>query len=435
MAEFLSGVGGMALMLILIAIGVPVAVALMAVAALGMWAYAGLPFLLTNFETLPYAISTEFALFVIPMFVLMGALTAASGLTAELYVAAHRWTSGLRGSLYYATTLASAAFAAINGATVVSSLVFTRIALPEMIKFKYHPGLSAGAICAAGTFAAMIPPSIVMVLFAILTGESVGKLLIAGIMPGLLTVACYVVGIRLLIHFRPHLAPDRTEHFSLREKLSSTRSLWAVIVLFLVVFGGIYSGLMFPSVAGAVGAVGALLIGIVRRQLRGPQIWTALKEAAATSAVLFLIIIGGLLFSRLLLVTGFITGLTDTISSFGLTPWAFILLVVALYLVLGCFVDTISMLVMTVPFLAPVAHHLGIDIIWFGIIIVKLVEIAAISPPVGLNLFAVLAAAEGRISSQELYLGVIPFLVIESVTMILLLAFPQITLWLPRAMG
>jgi C4-dicarboxylate transporter DctM subunit len=430
-----SGIAAMLAMLLLVAGGVPVGIALMAVAAVGMWIYAGMPFLLTNFETLPYAVSSDFSFLVIPMFVLMGALTAASGLTTELYVAAYRWTSGLRGSLYYATTLASAAFAAINGATVVSSLIFTRIALPEMIKFGYHPGLSAGAICAAGTFAAMIPPSVVMVLFAILTGESVGKLLIAGILPGILTVVCYVIGIRILLYFRPDYAPARVEHFTWSERMASTRGLWAVIFLFFLVFGGIYSGLMFPSVAGAVGAIGALAIGVARRSLGGQEIWQALKESASTTAVLFLIIIGGLLFSRLLLVSGFITDLTDSIAAIGLTPFMFMLLVLILFLILGCFVDTISMLVMAVPFLAPVAKTLGIDIIWFGIIIVKLVEIAAISPPVGLNLFAVLSAAEGKIDSRQLYMGVIPFLAIESVTLALLLAFPEITLWLPRAMG
>jgi C4-dicarboxylate transporter, DctM subunit len=435
MAALFSGVAAMTAMLMLVAGGVPVGIALMAVAAVGMWFYAGTPFLLTNFETLPYAISSDFSFLVIPMFVLMGALTAASGLTSELYVAAYRWTSGLRGSLYYATTLASAAFAAINGATVVSSLIFTRIALPEMIKFGYHPGLSAGAICAAGTFAAMIPPSVVMVLFAILTGESVGKLLVAGILPGILTVVCYIIGIRILLYFRPDYAPSRVERFTFSERLASTRGLWAVIFLFFLVFGGIYSGLMFPSVAGAVGAIGALVIGVGRRSLKGQDIWSALKDSAATTAVLFLIIIGGLLFSRLLLVSGFITNLTDSISAIGLTPFMFMLLVLLLFLILGCFVDTISMLVMAVPFLAPVAKALGIDIIWFGIIIVKLVEIAAISPPVGLNLFAVLSAAEGKIDSRQLYLGVIPFLAIESVTLVLLLAFPEITLWLPRAMG
>lgn len=431
----LGGVTAMVAMLALVAAGVPVGIALMAVAAVGMWTYAGMPFLLTNFETLPYAVSSDFSFLVIPMFVLMGALTAASGLTSELYVAAYRWTSGLRGSLYYATTLASAAFAAINGATVVSSLIFTRIALPEMIKFGYHPGLSAGAICAAGTFAAMIPPSVVMVLFAILTGESVGKLLIAGILPGILTVVCYVIGIRILLYLRPAYAPARVERFTLAERFASTRGLWAVIFLFFLVFGGIYSGIMFPSVAGAVGAVGALVIGVVRRSLGGREIWGALKDSATTTAVLFLIIIGGLLFSRLLLVSGFVTSLTDSISAVGLTPFMFMFLVLLLFIILGCFVDTISMLVMAVPFLAPVAKTLGIDMIWFGIIIVKLVEIAAITPPVGLNLFAVISAAEGRISSRELYLGVIPFLAIESVTLALLLAFPEITLWLPRAMG
>jgi tripartite ATP-independent transporter DctM subunit len=434
MDPVLAGLAAILGMLILVAAGVPVAIALMTVSVFGMWGYAGISFLFVNFETLPYAISSEFAFLVIPMFVFMGALTASSGVTAELYNAGYRWTSGFRGSLYYATTLASGAFAAINGSTVVSSLIFTRIALPEMLRFGYHPGLSAGAICAAGTFAAMIPPSVVMVLYAILTETSVGKLLIAGVLPGLLTVFCYIVGIGILLHVRPDYAPKLTQRFSLREKLASTGGLWPVIILFGIVFGGIYSGLMFPSAAGAVGAVGALAIGIVRQRLNFRQMWEALSEAASTTAVLFLIIIGGLLFSRLLLASGFITDLTDLITSMGLTKYTFMALVLILYLIMGCLVDTISMLVMTVPFLAPVADKLGIDPIWFGIIIVKLAEIGAITPPVGMNLFAVLAASEGRVSSRQLFVGVVPFLMIEAVTLGLLLTFPEIVLWLPGAM-
>lgn len=429
-----SGVVLIGSMLVLVALGVPVAMAMGTAAAAGMWIFGGASFMFTNLETLPYNIASQYAFVVVPMFILMGALTASAGMTKELYDAAYRWTSELKGSLYYATTLASAGFAAINGATIVSALVFTRIALPEMLRLGYDKGLSAGCICAAGTFAALIPPSVPIIIYALLVGESVGQVLMAGILPGLLTVVIYMIGLRVLLWIRPDLAPQRIERFSLREKLESMRGLWAVVALFLIVMGGIYAGLMYPSAAGAVGAIGALLIGISRRKLGIPEISDALRQTVISTAVLFLIIIAGLLFSRALLVTGFITGLTEQMRQISLEPWMFIGLVIVLYLILGMFVDTISMMVMTIPFLFPIAKEIGIDPIWFGIIIVKLVEIGAISPPVGLNLYAVLSAAEGRVDSRSLFKGVIPFLVFEAIALGLIWGFPEISLWLPRTM-
>ena len=434
MDPIIAGTICMASMLLLVAARVPVAIAMGSVAAVGMWYFGGINFMLTNFETLPYNITSQYAFVVIPMFVLMGAIAAASGLTGELYAVAHRWTAGLRGSLYYATIGASAGFAAINGATLVSALVFTRVALPEMLRFGYNAGLSGGCICAAGTFAALIPPSIIMIIYAILANESIGQLLIAGIIPGVITVIIYAIGLNFYLRIRPNLAPEPGRAYSLREKLESLKQLWAVILLIFLVLGGIYSGLMFPSAAGAVGAVGALLIGWGRRTLGWSRLWFALKQSASTTAVIFFIIIGGLLFSRLLLVTGYITGLTGAIEDFSVTPWMFIALVVLLYLILGMFVDTISMMVMTIPFLDPIATQLGIDGIWFGVIICKLIEIAAITPPVGLNLYAVLSAADGKIQTTELFLGVIPFLFFEAITLGLIVSFPQLSLWLPQTM-
>jgi tripartite ATP-independent transporter DctM subunit len=317
----------------------------------------------------------------------------------------------------------------------VSSVLFTRIALPEMLRFNYNKGLSAGCICAAGTFAALIPPSVSMVLYAILTGESVGALLMAGLIPGLLTAGIYLLGLRGLISFSPRTAPPGGEKFSLGEKLQSMRGLWAVVALAVIVMGGIYSGLLFPSAAGTAGAVGALAIGLMRRKINWGVLRESLRQTAVTTAVLFLIIIAGLLFSRMLLVNGFIPSLTEMVQQLGLTPTRFIIVTVLLFLVLGMFVDTISMMVMTIPFLYPVSQTLGIDGVWFGVILIKLVEIAAISPPVGLNLYAVLSSAGGTINSRELFKGVAPFLAFEAVTLWLLLQFPALSLWLPQTMG
>jgi len=434
MDPLLVGPLALAGMLVLIAAGVPVGIAMAGISLAGMGWLFGLPLMLTTAQTLPYAVASDFAFVVVPMFILMGALTAATGIMSELYTAAHRWTAGLRGSLFYATTLAAGGFGAINGSTVVSSILFTKIALPEMARFGYSIPISAGCICAAGTFAALIPPSIAMVIYALLTEESVGALLIAGLLPGLLTAAIYLVGLRIMIGARPQIAPATLERFTMGEKLSSLKGLWAIILLVVIVMGGIYAGIMFPSTAGAAGAGGALAIGFLRRRMTGRSLWDSLKESAVMTAVLFLIIIGGLLLSRLLMVSGFIGSITGFVEDLGLTPVGFMAAVVAIYIVLGMFVDGVSMLVMTVPILHSIAVSLGIDPIWFGVIIVKLIEIGAITPPIGLNLFAVIGASQGSVESRMLFRGIVPFIAMELVTLGLLVAFPEIATWLPKQM-
>lgn len=434
MDPLLVGVLAILAMLVLAAVGIPVGIAMAAVSLAGMGWLFGLPLMLTTAQTLPYAVASDFAFVVVPMFILMGAVTAATGIMSEMYTAAHRWTAGLRGSLYYATTLAAGGFGAINGSTVVSSILFTKIALPEMARFGYSMSLSAGCICAAGTFAALIPPSIAMVIYALLTEESVGALLIAGLLPGLLTVGVYLVGLRLLIAARPQLAPLTAERFTIAERLASLKGLWAILLLIVIVMGGIYAGIMFPSAAGAAGAGGALAIGFLRRRMTGRGVWASLEESAVMTAVLFLIIIGGLLLSRLLVVSGAIASITDFVQELGLTSVGFMAMVVVIYLVLGMFIDGVSMMVMTVPVLHTIAVTLGIDPIWFGVIIVKLIEIGAITPPIGLNLFAVIGASNGAVQSGMLFRGVAPFIVMEILTLGLLVAYPEISTWLPAQM-
>lgn len=418
----------------LLAIGVHVAISMTVVAMVGMVSVVGMPFVLSTAGSLPLAIATDFAFVVIPMFLLMGALTTASGITAELYDAAHKWTSGLRGGLFYATTLASGAFGAISGSTVVSAALFTQIALPQMRRFGYSVPVSAGCICAAGTFAALIPPSIAMVVYALLVNESVGALLMAGLGPGLLTIVIYLIGTRIMLAARPDLAPGIERRFTLPERLTSLRGIWATVLLASIVLGGIYSGLMFPSTAGAAGAAGAFLIGLLRRRLSGTALRRSFEEAIRMTAVLFAILIGGMFLSRFLLISGFIGSVSGLAQSAGLTVPLFLLAIVALYVILGAFVDGLSMLVMTTPFVHPVAMNLGIDPIWFGVIVVKLIEIGAITPPVGLNLFAVVGASGGSVDSRSLFAGVLPFLAMELVTLGLIIGVPAITLFLPSQM-
>jgi C4-dicarboxylate transporter DctM subunit len=429
-----AGLWGFAAMIGLLALGIPVAYAIGTVAILGILYAVGPVFLLSTIQSLPYAFASDYNFVVVPLFVLMGALASRAGIISDLYQAAFQLTSRVRGSLMMATVMAQAMFAAISGSTTVAANIFTRMALPEMTRYGYNKGVSAGCVAAAGTLAGLIPPSIAMVLYAILTGEPVGKLLIAGILPGVLTAVGYIVGIKVMLMVRPEWAPLITERFTLKQKFKALTNTWTVVLLIGLVLGGIYAGAFPPSAAGAVGAAGVLVIALSTRRLPKGALWESLIESARVSAVLFLIVMAGLMFSRFLLISGFIGDLKTFVTAVELTAPMFIATVIVLFLILGCFVDSVSLMVITLPFLYPISKALGIDGIWFGVLVIKLIEIAAITPPVGLNLFAVLSAAKGQLQSRELFMGVIPFLIVEAFILALMIAFPSIATLLPTLM-
>lgn len=430
----LVGVLAISAMLVVGAIGVPVAFSMIVVGLAGLWYFGGTAFVASTLKTLPYQILSEYAFAVIPMFILMGALASVAGLTTELYAVTNRLLGRIRGGLLMATTLASAIFAAISGSTIVNATVFTRIALPEMLKFGYARGVSAGCIAASGTFAALIPPSISLVIVAILTEGSIGAMLIAGILPGILTAVAYLAGIAVMVRVRPDWAPQVGPRYTWGEQLRGIADIGPAVVLIMVVLGGIYTGLLFPSSAGAVGAAGALVIALLRRRLGWKNLWAALQSTATATAALFFVVIGGLVFSRLLTFGGFITELSQIVAGWEMTPLQLIVAICILYLILGMFIDTLSVMLITIPFLWPVANHIGVDVIWFAIIVVKMIEIATITPPVGLNLFAVMSASDGTVKAGELIRGITPFIIIELFVLALLVAFPEISTWLPSQM-
>lgn len=290
------------------------------------------------------------------------------------------------------------------------------------------------SLAASGALAAMIHPSLSIVLYGVLTGESIGALLIAGVLPGLLTAAMLLLGTVVSVKLNGSLAPARVERFSTREKLSSLKDIWPTALLASIVLGGIYTGTVSPSAAGTVGAVGAFLVALLKGRMTGALFIISVKRAAMTTASLFLIIIAGLLLSRFLLFSGSVTALTGFLTDSGLPPAAFMACLVAGYFVLGMFIDPISMMVITVPFIYPTVKAMGLDTIWFGIIVVKLIEVAAITPPVGINLFAVLSASDGQLKAIDIFKGILPFVVLEMIVLVILLCFPQIVTFLPSIM-
>ena len=428
------GYAGVILLFLFLGLGVPVAVAMGVVGICGMYFGAGELFVIGQLRSLPFATVNSYGLAVLPLFVLMGVLAEASGITTELFRTADLWLRRLRGGLYQAVIVGSAAFAAISGSTTVNALVFSRIAFPKMVGLGYSKSLSLGAIAGAGSFAAMIPPSITMVIYAIMTEQSVGQLLIAGLIPGVVTALVYLAGINVLVRFNPKLAPEITESVSWGERWRALGRVWPIVILILVVMGGIYTGVFPPSAAGAAGAFGAFLFAVAR--MRGVRGWLvgALQDAAFLSCIMFMILVGGLILSRMLVVTGVIDHLVVAITSVADTPLKFMILASVLYIILGCFLDTTSMMVVTLPFLFPAVVALDIDPIWFGIVLVKLIEISVITPPVGFNLFAVMSAVRGQATFGHVYKGVIPFIVLDLLVLVLLIMYPELATWLPETM-
>lgn len=365
----------------------------------------------------------------------MGNLALHGGFARELYDAADKWVGHLRGGLYLTTIAGSAAFGAASGSTIVNSTVFTRIALPEMLRLGYSKHLSSACIAAVGTLDAMIPPSVAMVVYGIITEQSIGRLMVAGIVPGALSALAYAATVIAIVRIRPELAPVRGTRSSWAERVTALRGTWAIFVLFGVVMGGIYFGLFAPSAAGAAGAFGALVILALRFRLTGRGLRESLKSSALTTAMLFAIIIAGLLFSRMLVIAGLVTKLVNAISALGLPPLGLVVLFSVMYIALGSVVDAISMLIVTLPFVFPVLTQAQIDPIWFGILAVQLLEIGAITPPVGLNLYATVSAADGLVTLEDVIRGILPFVLLSLGILVLLIAFPGLALWLPSTMS
>lgn len=417
-----------------LAVGVHIGVALGLGGLLGMYLAIGPDAALGQIATIPFSTTNSFTLAVIPLFILMGSLATQASLTTDLYRAAYSWLGRLHGGLAMATTLASAAFGAACGSTVVNAAVFTRMALPEMTKFGYSKRLSAGCIAASGTLASLIPPSILMVVYAVITEQSVGKLLIAGFIPGVLSAAIYMLGIYVRARLNPSIAPMSDVPISWGERFSSLKGVWGIVFLFLLVIGGIYSGLFTPTYAGAIGAFGAFLIVIGKRRLNKKTMLDTFKDAGVTTSVIFIIVIGGIIFARFLTYTGLVASLSDYLLGLSLAPYLYLLSFAVIYIMLGMLIDPIAIMVMTLPVMFPVMVGAGYDPVWLGVIAIKLAEISLITPPVGLNVYVVRSASPIPLTLEDVFAGVTPFLLLDFITLGLLIAFPQIVLFLPNLM-
>jgi len=424
-----------ALLVVMLTVGVHIGVALGLTGFLGILLAINPQAALAQLATVPFSTTNSFTLAVIPLFILMGALASQAGLTTDLYRAAYSWLGRVRGGLAMATTLASAAFGAACGSTIVNAAVFTKMAMPEMTRFGYDKRISAGCIAASGTLASLIPPSILMIVYAVITEQSVARLLVAGLVPGLLSAGIYMAGIYLIARRYPEMCPVPEETFTLRQKFASLKGVWGISFLFIIVIGGIYLGFFVPTYAGAVGAFGAFLIVAFKRKLNGKVLIETFKDAGITTSTIFIIVIGGIIFARFLTYTGLVRDISDFMLALELAPIVYLLGFALLYIILGMLIDPIAIMVMTLPIMFPIMTSVGYDPIWLGVIAIKLAEISLITPPVGLNVYVVRSASPVPLRLEEVFAGVTPFLLMDLVTLGLLIAFPSIVLFLPGMMG
>ena len=420
-------------MFVLMALRVPIGVAMGITGVLGFGTLTGLKPALNLLGNVPLSVLTDYNLLVIPMFILMGAFASHSGMSRELFDAGRAWFGHRRGGLAYASIAACGGFAAINGSSVATAATMSQVALPEMRKAGYDPGFAAGLIAAGGTLGIMIPPSTILVLYGIMTEVDIAKLFAAGVVPGLLGVLFYVVLVQWIAARNPQSAPMGALH-SWAERLASLRNLWAVIVLFLFVLGGIYGGLFTVQEASGVGATGTLLIGMLRGRLRWKQIRAALIDSLRVSSAIMMIVVGAFLFGYFLTITQFTQNAVDWLVNLPVGAYGVLAIVMVGYFILGAVMDELAMILLTVPIVFPAMTQLGFDPVWFGVIVVMAVTFGMICPPVGMNVFVINSIARD-IPLGRIYRGTMPFIAVDLVRLVLLCAFPGLALWLPKVMG
>ena len=420
---------GFAGMFALMALRVPIGVAMGIVGVLGFAAVSGWGPGLNLLANVPLSVLTDYNLSIIPMFILMGAFATHAGMSRELFTAGNAWVGHRSGGLALATILACGGFAAINGSSVATAATMSQVALPEMRRAGYDPGVSAGVIAAGGTLGIMIPPSVIFVLYSFMTETDVKKLFFAGVVPGILGIICYLIVVRYLSWRHPHIMP-RGPVRSWRERFESIRGLWTVIALFVFVLGGMYAGIFTVNEAAGAGAVGTLLIGLIRGQLGRKEIKAALIDSLRVSSAIMMIVIGAFLFGYFLTITQFTQKAVAFLTTAPIGPYGVLALVMVGYFILGAVMDELAMILLTVPIVFPVMIGLGFDPIWFGVIIVMAVTFGLVCPPVGMNVFVINSIARD-IPLGRIYRGTYPFIAMDIGRLILLCAFPGLSLWLP----
>jgi tripartite ATP-independent transporter DctM subunit len=394
---------------------------------------------LTNLEgafgllrSVPFATSSSYDLSVLPLFLLMGALVYNSGISNNLFYSAYQIVGRAPGGLAIATILGCAGFSSICGSTLATAAVMAKTALPEMKKYNYDPKLASGAVASGGSLGILIPPSSIFIIYGIITEQSIGKLFIAGILPGLLLTSLFIIMILIRTIHNPQLGP-RGPKVSFAQKIVAIKDIWAVMLLFLIITGGLYIGIFTPTEAAGFGAFGALLLPIMQKQMNWETFTKSLAETILSTAMIFLIIIGAMIFGYFLAISRLPFELADFVGSLSVSRYLILAGILLAYIFLGCILDTFAMVILTIPIFYPVILKLGFDPIWFGVVMILVSEMGVITPPVGLNVYVVHGVAK-EISLSTIFEGVLPFFVMMAITVLILTLFPQIALFLPNMM-
>ena len=429
------GILGLVLMLVLMFIRVPLAFSFLISGLIGLIFMTSFQTAVNAFSFMPYNQATNYILACLPMFILLGLIIGESRIGQGLYAVAYKWIGRLPGSLAVASLMAIALFSAVSGSSLASIATFAPIAYPEMRRFRYDKALAAGALCVGATMDIMIPPSLPMIFYCMLTEASIGHMFLAGFIPGLLEFLLFTIVITIMVKVKPSLAPRSTDVFTFMDKVKSTKDIGPILIIFLAMFGGMYTGIFTPTEAGAVGAICSFVVVLITKTMKKPfqGLLTALKQTVKTSGTIIIIVVGVMIFNAFIAMSGVATNLSEWIISIGLTKTGFLAIVFILYIILGALMDEVSMVVLTVPFYMPALNALGIDIIWFGILIIVAWQLGMVLPPVGMMAFVGQKIIKDP-SIGTVYRGCLPFAAALIIIEALIIAFPEIVLFLPNTM-
>lgn len=430
------GIGSVVVLTALILIGFHIGVALALTSFAGIYLITGYRFSIAGnmLASTAYNSIADYVFAVIPLFVLMGLFAMASGATRELFDAAKSVLGRTRGGVGIATVAANAVFAAVTGVSVASAAIFSRLAVPEMNRLHYNHRFSLGIVASSALLGMLIPPSVLMIVYALLTDESIGALFAAGVFPGLLVAFALSLAIWGMVYFNPELDGRSADTGEIATE-SAWRAVlrpWAIYILIVVALGGIYGGFFTPTEAGAIGALGALAIYIVRGQFKLSEAWGLLLETGRATASIFFLFIAASMYSRMLAVSGLPVAAANWVIDLQLVPIAVVLAFVVVLIILGCFIDSVSILLLTMPIMVPIIKALGFDLVWFGIVAIVTIELGLLTPPFGMAVFVMKASLPYKVDVWEIFAGAFPFFLVLLVVLALLIAFPSITLFLPN---
>lgn len=435
MTDVEIGLTGLAALIALIAVRVPIGIALIGVSFTGLYVLMGPRIAWGSMSIIPYKFASSWILSSIPMFLFLGFISYHTQLTRGMFNAARIWLSSLPGGLAIASIFGSAGFAAVSGSSIACSAAMGRIAIPEMMKHRYHPELATGTVAVAGTIGALIPPSIILILYGVIAQISISALFLGGIVAGLMTAVGYTLVVLLRVWLNPDLAPERDADVTMREKLLALRETWPILLIMIGIFGGLFGGVFTPTEAGAVGASLACVVAIVSGQMTLERFLTAARETLMTTAALLIIAIGASLLTRFLALSGAGDFLSEGILSIASSPVLLMIGIVCVYLLMGMFLEPIGAMLLTLPIILPVVDASGWSLLWFGIVLTKLLEIGMITPPIGMNVFVIKSVVGDLVKTSAIFRGVAWFIVMDLVLVAILCAFPGLVLWLPNLVG